>query len=80
MSDTAEVNIPVDADTARALQSPARRAAAGRCLSHLLKDGRFRRNLLEEAMDDVKAEARANGLTDADVDAELAAWRAERKT
>ncbi len=79
MSDTVEVSIPVDAEAAQALKSPARRAAAGRYLSGLLKSGRVR-DLLEEAVAELKGEARANGLTDADVDAELAAWRAERKT
>lgn len=34
---------------------------------------------LPEAIADLQREARANGLTDADVDAELEAWRKERK-
>ena len=79
MTDTVEVTIPVDAEAAQALKSPARRAAAGRYISGLLKGGRAR-DLLEEAFAETKSEARANGLTDADVDAELKAWRAERKT
>ena len=33
---------------------------------------------LPEAITDLKREARANGLTDADIDAELEAWRNER--
>jgi hypothetical protein len=33
---------------------------------------------LPEAIADLKREAHANGLTDADVDAELEAWRSER--
>lgn len=53
-------------------------AAAGRYLSGLLKDGRAR-DLLEDAFAEAKKEARANGLTDEDIDAELAAWRAERQ-
>ena len=79
MSNTVEVTIPVDPEAARALKSPARRAAAGRYLSGLLKGGRAR-ELLEEAIADAKGEARARGLTDADIDAELEAWRTERKT
>jgi hypothetical protein len=79
MSDTVEVTIPVDAEAAQALKSPARRAAAGRYLSGLLKAGRAR-DLLEEAIADAKGEARVRGLTDADIDAELEAWRIERKT
>jgi hypothetical protein len=35
---------------------------------------------LPEAIADLKREAHANGLTDADVDAELEAWRNERKS
>ena len=34
---------------------------------------------LPEAIADLKREARANGLTDAEVDAELEAWRKEPK-
>jgi hypothetical protein len=79
MVDTVEVTIPVDAETAQALRNPVRRAAAGRYLSGLLKGSRAR-DLLEEAIADLKNEARARGLTDADIDAELEAWRAERKT
>jgi hypothetical protein len=79
MGDTVEVTIPVDAEAAQALKSPARRAAAGRYLSGLLKGGRAR-DLLEEAIADLKSEAHARGLTDADVDAELEAWRNESKT
>jgi hypothetical protein len=79
MGNTVEVTIPVDAEAAQALKSPARRAAAGRYLSGLLKGGRAR-DLLEEAIGEAKSEARAQGLTDADIDAELEAWRAERKT
>jgi hypothetical protein len=33
---------------------------------------------LPEAIADLKCEARTNGLTDADIDAELEAWRNER--
>jgi hypothetical protein len=57
----------------------ARRAAAGRYLSGLLKGGRAR-DLLEEAIGEAKEEAHARGLTDRDIDAELEAWRVERKT
>jgi hypothetical protein len=53
--------------------------AAGRYLSGLLKGGRAR-DILEEAIAEAKREARTRGLTDEDIDAELEAWRAERKT
>ena len=83
MGDTVEVTIPVDADAdadaAQALKSPARRAAAGHYLSGLLKGGRAR-DLLAEAIGEAKEEAHTRGLTDGDIDAELEAWRVERKT
>jgi len=39
MDDTVDVTIPVDAETAKALESLARREAVGRYLSNLLKSG-----------------------------------------
>jgi hypothetical protein len=77
MDNTVDVSIPVDAEAARALESPARREAAGRYLSSLLKGGRVG-DILAAAIADAKREARAHGLTDADIDAELEAWRTER--
>jgi len=38
---TVEVTLPVDAEAAKILDSPARRQAVGRYLSGLLKDGRI---------------------------------------
>jgi hypothetical protein len=78
MEETVDVMIPVDAEAARALDSPARREAVGRYLSGLLKGGRIR-DILAEAIADTKREARAHGLSDEDIDAELEAWRAERR-
>jgi hypothetical protein len=78
MEETVDVMIPVDAEAARALDSPARREAVGRYLSGLLKGGRIR-DILAEAIADIKREARARGLSDEDIDAELEAWRAERR-
>lgn len=79
MGNTVEVTIPVDADAAQALKSPARRAAAGRYLSGLLKSGRARDHLAE-AIGKAKEDAHTRGLTDGDIDAELEALRVERKT
>ena len=78
MDATVEVTLPLDAEAARALNSPARREAAGRYLSSLLTGGRVR-DVLAEAIVDAKREAHARGLADEDIDAELEAWRAERK-
>jgi hypothetical protein len=74
--DTIDAAIPVQPDIAKALENPARRDTAGRVLSGLLKGGHLR-DLLAEAIAAAKQQARANGLTDADIDAELADWRAE---
>ena len=78
MDTTVPVTLPVDAEAAKALDAPARREAAGRILSGLLKGDRVR-GVLAEAIADAKREARASGLTDAAIDAELETWRAERK-
>ncbi|WP_395715125.1 hypothetical protein [Reyranella sp.] len=78
MGSMIEVIIPIESEAAKALETPARREAVGRYLSGLLKDGRLA-SVLSEAIADAKREARASGLTDDDIDAELEAWRAERK-
>jgi hypothetical protein len=78
MDTTVEVTLPVDAEAAKALNSPARREAAGRYLSGLLTGGRVH-DVLAEAIAEAKHEARASGLIDEDIDAELEAWRGERK-
>ena len=78
MDTTVQVTLPVDAEAAKALDTPARREAAGRYLSGLLTGERVR-DVLAEAIADAKREARASGLTDEAIDAELEAWRAERK-
>ncbi len=78
MANTIDVLIPIDAEVAGALDNPARREAAGRYLSGLLKKDGIRR-VPGAAIADLKQEAHATGLTDDDVDAEIAAWRAERR-
>jgi hypothetical protein len=78
MDTTVEVTLPLDAEAAKALNSPARREAAGRFLSGLLTGGRVR-DVLAEAIAEAKCEARASGLMDEDIDAELEVWRGERK-
>jgi hypothetical protein len=78
MDTTVEVTLPLDAEAAKALNSPARRQAAGRFLSGLLTGGRVR-DVLAEAIAEAKCEARASGLMDEDIDAELEVWRGERK-
>jgi hypothetical protein len=76
MDDRVDVTIPVEPEVARALENPVRREAAGRVLSGLLKGGHLRDGI-GNVIADAKREARANGLTGEDIDAELEAWRAE---
>ena len=77
MTDAALSGIPIGGVHADELESPARREAVGRYLSELLKSGRVR-DVLAEAIADAKREARATGLTDEEVEAELDAWRTGR--
>ena len=76
MDDHVEVTIPFEPEIARAQENPVRRQAAGRVLSFLLKGGHLR-DVPGEIIAAAKREARSNGLTDADIDAELEAWRDE---
>jgi hypothetical protein len=78
MDNTVDVVIPIDAEAAKVLDSPARREAVGRYLSSLLKGGRVR-DVLAEAIAEAKREARAHSLADEEIDAELDEWRAERR-
>jgi hypothetical protein len=77
MDGTVDVTIPVDPETASALQDPHRRAALGRLVSGLVT-GDLKSGFLGELIADMKSEAIRNGITDEIVDAELEAWRAER--
>jgi hypothetical protein len=77
MSNTVDVTIPIESEAAKALENPARREAVGRYLGSLLKDERVT-EILAAAIADAKREARASGLTDQDIEAELQAWRADR--
>jgi hypothetical protein len=72
---------PVDVtpEIARALGNPVRREAVGRVLSGRLK-GVHLRDVLGEVIAAAKHEARAGGLTDAEIDAELDIWRAEPRS
>ncbi len=78
MDTTVDVTIQVDTKTARALENPARREAAARYLSFMMRDGHVA-EVLAEAITNAKREARTHGLTDDDIDAEIDAWRADRR-
>lgn len=78
MDDIIDVTIPVDAEAAAALADPRNREAAGRLISRVLRP-RSGPSPLAEAITEMKIGVRAAGLTDADIDAELAAYNAEHR-
>jgi hypothetical protein len=73
-----DVTIPVEPEVAAALRDARNRQAVGRLVSRVLRP-RAGPNPLAQAIAEMKAEARAAGLTDADIDAELAVYNAERR-
>ncbi len=79
MPDTVPVTIEVETGAAAALADARTRAAMGRLVSRVLHP-RPGPTDLAQAIADAKAEARAAGLTDADIDAELDAYNAERRS
>jgi len=78
MNRTVEVAIPVEPEAAAALGDPHNREAVGRLISRMLHP-RPGDDPLIKAIAELKAEVRAAGLTDAEIDAELAAYNAERR-
>jgi hypothetical protein len=78
MDKTVDVTIPVEPEVAAALVDPRSREAVGRLISRVLRP-RAGPSPLAEAIVELKADTRAAGLTDADIDAELAAYNAERR-
>jgi hypothetical protein len=77
MDNTVDVTIPVDAGAASTLADVRNREAVGRLVSRVLRP-RSGPSPLAQAIAELKAAARAAGLTDADIDAELA-YNAERR-
>jgi len=78
MTKTVDVTIPVEPEAAAALDDARNREAIGRLVSRVLRPGAGP-TPLARAIAAMKAEARAAGLTDAEIDAELAAYNAERR-
>jgi len=79
MGETIDVSIPVEPKAAAALRDAHNRAAIGRLVSRVLHP-RPGDDPLVEAIAALKAEVCATGLTDAEIDAELDAYNAERRT
>ncbi len=78
MTKIVRVEIPVDEDAAEALKDADRRTRIGRLVSEIarLYDGP---DPLAAVLERTAREAHERGLTDAEVDAELAAYNAERR-
>jgi hypothetical protein len=78
MDTTIDVTIPVEPDAAATLADARNRAAIGRLISRILRP-HSGPSALARAIAEMKEDARAAGLTDANIDAELAAYNAERR-
>jgi hypothetical protein len=78
MDTTIEVSIPVDPDAASMLADPQKRAEMGQLISTVLRESAEQDPLIR-AIRAVQADVRASGITEAEIDAELAAWKAERQ-
>jgi hypothetical protein len=74
---TVPVTLDIDAGVAPALDNALTRSMAGRLVSRMLEPASVDR--LFEVMDAISAEARERGLTDEILEAELAAYNAERR-
>ncbi len=73
------VTLPVTAEAAELLRDTERARRMGRLVSDMLRPSDPETDPLAALIAAVKAEARASGLTDEDIDAELAAYNAERR-
>ena len=73
-----DVTIPVEPEAAAVLADARNRKAVGRLVSRVLRP-RSGPSPLAQAIAELKAEARAAGLSDADIDVEFAAYNAERR-
>lgn len=78
MNETTRIEIPVEAETARALADARRREAVGRLVDRMVRPGHAD-DPLAALLEAAAHRAREAGLTDEDVDAELAVYNAERR-
>ncbi len=79
MADTVMVSIPVSREAAVALTDEARRQKVGKLVSDMLRPGSLAEDPLAALIAEMKADARADGLTDQKIDAELTAYNVERR-
>jgi hypothetical protein len=79
MSDVVMVPLPVSRAAADALRDDARREKMGKLVSDLLRPGTPADDPLRVLIAALKASARRDGLTDEEIDADLAAYNAENR-
>ncbi len=79
MSDVVMVEIPVTPEAAEALGDPERRQRVGKLVSSMLRPESPGDDPLAVIFATIKSAARADGLTDEEIEAELAAYNAERR-
>lgn len=77
MNQASKIEIPVEAATAAALSDTRRREAVGRLVDRLVHPGAD--DPLAALLERTAAEAREAGLTEVEIEAELAAYNAERR-
>lgn len=77
MNQVSKIEIPVEEATAAALADARRRAAVGRLIDRLVRPGTD--DPLLALFERTAAEARDIGLTEAEIEAELTAYNAERR-
>lgn len=79
MADTVLVSLPVSREAARVLEDAGKRQKMGQLVSDVLRPKRREDDPLAALIAEVKADARAEEPTDAEIDADLAAYNAERR-
>lgn len=79
MTGSVLVQIPVSPEAAAALKDDTRREKMGKLVSDLLRPATPADDPLAALIARIKADGRRDGLTDQEIDAELAAYNAERR-
>ena len=77
MNEVSKIEIPVEPATAAALSDARRREAVGRLVDRLVRPGAD--DPLIALFERMAMEAQQAGLTEAEIEAELAAYNAERR-
>ncbi len=79
MDESVRIEIEVTPEAASILQDETRRRSVGRMVSELVGRKPLDDHPLRRLFAEIKNDARADGLTDEDIDAELKRHRAERR-